>query len=85
MQKKSPFQPDAHHLHLKIFFFFKKFFKNQPRRANNLVMPFLTFFWLLPPLLAALFYQNLIMTLLSLGILIIVYIGFYRVIPQKVD
>ena len=85
MQKKSPFQPDAHHLHLKIFFFFKKFFKNQPRRANNLVMPFLTFFWFLPPLLAALFYQNLIMTLLSLGVLIIVYIGFYRVIPQKVD
>ena len=85
IQKKSPFHPDAEHLHLKIFFFFNKIFVAQPRRANNLVMPFLTFFWLLPPLLAALFYQNLIMTLLSLGILIIVYLGFYRVIPKKVD
>ena len=85
MQKKSPFHPDAQHLHLKIFFFLNKVFKEQPRRANNLVMPFLTFFWLLPPLLAVLFYQNLIMTLLSLGILIIVYIGFYRVIPKRAD
>ena len=85
IQKKSPFHPDAQHLHLKIFFFLNKVFKEQPRRANNLVMPFLTFFWLTPPLLAVLFYQNLIMTLLSLGILIIVYIGFYRVIPKRAD
>ena len=85
IQKKSPFHPDAEHLHLKIFFFFNKIFVAQPRRANNLVMPFLTFFWLLPPLLAALFYENLIMTLLSLGILIFIYIGMYRVIPKAAD
>lgn len=85
MQKKSPFHPDAEHLHLKIFFFFKKFFKNQSRRANNLVMPFLTFFWLTPPLLAALFYQNLIMTLLSLGMLTIIYIVMFSVIPKRAD
>jgi len=60
-----------------------KALKEKPRRANNLAMPFLTFFWLMPPLLAVLFYQNLIMTLLSLGILIIIYIMFYKAIPKK--
>ena len=85
IQKKSPFHPDANHLHLKIFFFFNKILAAQPRRANNLVMPFLTFFWLIPPLLAVLFYQNLIMTLLSLGMLIIIYIVFYNVIPKRAD
>ena len=83
--KKSPFHPDANHLHLKLFFFFNGAFKNQPLRANNFVMPFLIFFWLSPPLLAALFYQNLYMTLLSLGCLIIIYFWVYRVVPKKSD
>ena len=84
-QKKSPFHPDDRHLHLIVFFLLNGVFKNQPRRANNFVMPFLTFFWLTPPLLAALFYQNLNMTLLSLGCLIIIYFLLYRVIPKKSD
>ena len=83
IQKKSPFHPDTHHLHLKIYFMFDHYFEGQSRRANNLVMPMLTFFWFTPPMLAALFYQNVFMTLCSIAFLIFIYIWFYCYILKK--
>jgi len=85
IQKKSPFEPDAHHLHLKIYFMSKRILNNHSRRANNIVMPALTFFWLTPPVLAALFYSNLPLTLLSLGALITIYISLYMMIPFEIS
>ena len=85
IQKKSPFEPDGDHLHLRIYYMFSRAFKDQPRRANNLVMPLLTFFWLTPPILAALFYHNLFLTLLSLVMLMIIYIWLYLRIPSKIS
>ena len=85
IQKKSPFEPDAHHLHLKIYFMSRRIFNDHSRRANNIVMPALTFFWLTPPVLAALFYSNLPLTLLSLGALITIYISLYMMIPFEIS
>ena len=81
-QKKSPFNPDAYHLHLKIYFMLNHYFKHHPQRANNLVMPLLTFFWFTPPILSALFYQNLLMTLLALIFFIVLYLSLYWFIPS---
>ena len=84
-QKKTPFEPDGDHLHIKIYFMFKRALQNHSLRANNLVMPLLTFFWLTPPFLAALFYQNLTMTLLTLVFLILTYITLYLNIPSSLS
>lgn len=84
VQNKSPFLPDAEHLHLKIFFFFKKH-TGQVRTANNLVMPIMTFFWLVPPLFAVLFQDNLPLILMGVFLSVFIYTALYIYFPKNTD
>ena len=82
--RKSPFLPDELHLHLKLFFFLKKSLKNQAKVANNLIMPFLTFFWFAPPTIGVMTIKNINMTLCSILFFSVMYLLFYKFIPKSV-
>jgi UDP-GlcNAc:undecaprenyl-phosphate GlcNAc-1-phosphate transferase len=79
-QKKSPFQPDREHLHLKVFDILNTAM-NKPRLANNLTTVFLAIFWLAPPLILPWVYDSQPMIATALVILIFTYITLNRVIP----
>jgi UDP-GlcNAc:undecaprenyl-phosphate GlcNAc-1-phosphate transferase len=79
-QKKSPFQPDREHLHLKVFDMLNTAI-NKPRLANNLTTVFLAIFWLGPPLVLPWVYDSQPMVATALLILSFVYITLNRVIP----
>ena len=79
-QKKSPFQPDREHLHLKVFDILNTAM-NKPRLANNLTTVFLSIFWLGPPLVMPWVYDSQPMVATALVILTLVYITLNRVIP----
>jgi UDP-GlcNAc:undecaprenyl-phosphate GlcNAc-1-phosphate transferase len=79
-QKKSPFQPDREHLHLKVFDILNTAM-NKPRLANNLTTVFLAIFWLGPPLILPWVYDSQPMIATALVILSLVYITLNRVIP----
>ena len=80
LQKKSPFQPDREHLHLKVFDILNTAM-NKPRLANNLTTVFLAIFWLGPPLILPWVYDSQPMIATALVILSFVYITLNRVIP----
>lgn len=82
-QRKSPFEPDADHLHLKLFFFLKSALNNRVKISNNLVMPFMTFFWLTPPVTAVIATNNILLTISALIFFVVVYCLFYLFIPSK--
>jgi UDP-N-acetylmuramyl pentapeptide phosphotransferase/UDP-N-acetylglucosamine-1-phosphate transferase len=79
-QKKSPFQPDREHLHLKVFDILNTAM-NKPRLANNLTTVFLAIFWLSPPLILPWVYDSQPMIAMALVILSFTYITLNRVIP----
>jgi UDP-GlcNAc:undecaprenyl-phosphate GlcNAc-1-phosphate transferase len=81
-QKKSPFQPDREHLHLKVFDILNTAM-NKPRLANNLTTVFLAIFWLAPPLILPWVYDSQLMIVIALVILSFVYISLNRVIPGR--
>jgi UDP-N-acetylmuramyl pentapeptide phosphotransferase/UDP-N-acetylglucosamine-1-phosphate transferase len=81
-QKKSPFQPDREHLHLKVFDMLNTAM-NKPRLANNLTTVFLAIFWLGPPLILPWVYDSQPMIVTALVILSFTYITLNRVIPPK--
>ena len=81
-EHKSPMQPDPHHLHLKTF----HMLKNQvmrPRVSNSLVTPYLAIIWGGPFILLVWVKDSLIMTLLSIVLMIIIYLGLYWSLPRK--
>ena len=80
LQKKSPFQPDREHLHLKVFDILNTSI-NKPRLANNLTTVFLAIFWLGPPLILPWVYDSQPMIATALVILSFTYITLNRVIP----
>lgn len=80
--KKNPLYPDEDHLHLKLFYLIRYSIKRS-RVANGMVMPLLTLFWLTPPVLVPWLYTNKFLSLLSIILLIIMYIGFYWSLPNK--
>jgi len=80
VQKKSPFQPDREHLHLKVFDILNTAM-NKPRLANNLTTVFLAIFWLAPPLILPWVYDSQPMIATALVILSFTYITVNRVIP----
>ena len=81
-QKKSPFQPDREHLHLKVFDILNTTM-NKPRLANNLTTVFLAIFWLAPPLILPWVYDSQPMIATALVILSFTYITLNRVIPPE--
>ena len=81
-QKKSPFQPDREHLHLKVFDILNTAM-NKPKLANNLTTVFLAIFWLAPPLILPWVYDSQLMIVIALVILSFVYISLNHVIPAR--
>lgn len=82
-EKKSPFLPDPHHLHLKIFFLMKDSNLIKRKRFNNsLVLPFLSIVWSSPLLLMPWVYEHSILIIIFFCILCLGYIGFYAAIPR---
>ena len=82
VQKKSPFQPDRDHLHLKIFDILNMTIK-KARLANNLTTSFLALFWLVPPLIMPWVYDSQLLIVIALAILSLSYIILNLVIPAK--
>lgn len=82
-ESKSPFEPDYHHLHLKIFFLMRdsKLIKSK-RRNNNLVLPFISIVWATPLLLMPWVYEHHILIISFIFLMCIGYIGFYAAIPR---
>lgn len=81
-EKISPFEPDPHHLHSKIYFLMKDSRLTSSKQNNNLVLPFLSIVWATPLLLMPwVFEQNF----LIIGFIMVVAIGyviFYSLIPR---
>jgi UDP-GlcNAc:undecaprenyl-phosphate GlcNAc-1-phosphate transferase len=81
-QKKSPFQPDRAHLHLKVFDLLNKA-TNNPNLSNNLTTFFLSWFWLVPPLILPWVYKSQMMIAMSVLILTLIYLILNRVISAR--
>ena len=84
MQHKSPFKPDRHHLHLKVFDIFNSALK-KPRLANNLTTVFLAPFYLTPPFLLPLVYDSHLLIFIALTLLTFIYLILNIVIPAKTN
>jgi hypothetical protein len=81
-QKKSPFNPDREHLHLKIFDILNTS-TNKPFLSNNLTTIFLAIFWLFPPFILPLVYDNQLWIIISLVLLSFFYITIAIIVPPK--
>ena len=84
IERKSPFDADQHHLHIKIFFIFKN--KNlNSRISNSLVMPCLVMIWGFPFLILTLTNKSLILVLFSIVFFMIIYLGFFLAVSRKIN
>ena len=79
--KTSPFYPDNKHLHLKLYFTLNARIKN-PLIANSFVAPFLSLIWLMPLVLLPWIYTNKLLILFAVSMQIIIYLLFYKFIPD---
>jgi UDP-N-acetylmuramyl pentapeptide phosphotransferase/UDP-N-acetylglucosamine-1-phosphate transferase len=80
IQKKSPFQPDREHLHLKVYDLINTAVK-RPRLSNNLTTVFLAIFWIAPPMMLPWVYDSHLLVALSIMLLSLVYVILNQVIP----
>ncbi|MBL6790809.1 MAG: undecaprenyl/decaprenyl-phosphate alpha-N-acetylglucosaminyl 1-phosphate transferase [Methylophilaceae bacterium] len=84
--KISPFSPDAHHLHLKIFFLLKDSqLIDSKLTNNNLVLPLLFTVWGTPLLILPWVYEHESYVIGSILFMTIGYLIFYRWIPNHVE
>lgn len=77
----SIYHPDTHHLHLKLFYFFRP----QPiykKIANALVAPILSMLWLFPLITIAWVYQNLFFIWVAIILFILCYGLLYLIVPD---
>lgn len=81
LSRKSPFLPDNHHLHLKLYFYLLRTKKS--KTANALVAPYLSIIWLTPLFLTPiiLMFPNLKFFLIL--IMICFYLTLYYLTPKK--
>ena len=82
IQHKSPFKPDREHLHLKVFDILNTATK-KPKLSNNLTTVFVSLFWMAPPLLLPLVYDQQLLVFLALTLLTITYLTINFVVPEK--
>ena len=82
IQHKSPFEPDREHLHLKVFDILNTATK-KPKLSNNLTTVFVSLFWMAPPLLLPLVYDQQLLVFLALTLLSITYLTINFVVPEK--
>ena len=81
IMKKSPFLPDRGHLHLKIYDLIN-FSTKRPKLSNNLTTIFLSIFWTAPPLMLPLVFDNTLLILLTIILLIFTYISVNFFVPS---
>ena len=81
IQGKSPFEPDRSHLHIKVFDLLLKGGAKHSL-ANNLIVIFISIFWLAPMFIIPWVYTSTSLILLSLIILTFIYIALNIVIPS---
>jgi UDP-GlcNAc:undecaprenyl-phosphate GlcNAc-1-phosphate transferase len=82
IQKLDPTLPDSNHLHLKMFYLLRsKFVKSQT--SNALVMPCLSLFWATPFVLLVWVYDSVSMTIFSIILITLMYLGFYWALPKQ--
>ncbi|MDA9819176.1 glycosyltransferase [Methylophilaceae bacterium] len=79
--KKSPFQPDQGHLHIKLYHIFLQG-TGRPLLANNLVTVMLAIFWLSPAILLPWVYTSHLLLGISVAFLSVCYLAFNLVIPS---
>jgi UDP-N-acetylmuramyl pentapeptide phosphotransferase/UDP-N-acetylglucosamine-1-phosphate transferase len=80
-QGKSPLKPDRLHLHIKLYDLIYKA-TQKSRLANNLVVVFLSFFWLMPMLILPWVYDDTALVILTLVILSSIYLLLNHYIPE---
>ena len=78
---KSPFEPDANHLHMKVYYVFKAATQRQ-LRSNGLVTPFLSALWLIPPMIIPWVFLDSILIIICIISLVIIYLSFYFALPN---
>lgn len=78
---KSPLKPDRLHLHIKLYDLIYKA-TQKSRLANNLVVVFLSFFWLMPMLILPWVYDDTALVILTLVILSSMYLLLNHYIPE---
>ena len=81
ISKKNILEADIEHLHSKIFLYLKKS-NHSTYKSNNMVLPILVFFWLIPGLMFYGFYNNDFIIILSIIIMTILYIISYIFITK---
>ena len=79
--KKSPFQPDRGHLHIKLYHIFLQG-TGRPLLANNLVTVMLAIFWLSPAILLPWVYTSHLLLGISIAFLTVSYLLFNLAIPK---
>ena len=79
--KKSPFQPDQGHLHIKLYHIFLQG-TGRPLLANNLVTLMLAIFWLSPAILLPWVYTSHLLLGISIAFLTVSYLLFNLAIPK---
>jgi UDP-GlcNAc:undecaprenyl-phosphate/decaprenyl-phosphate GlcNAc-1-phosphate transferase len=84
LSSKSPFQPDASHLHMKVFYVFMAA-TNRQKRSNGLVMPFLSSLWLIPPMSIPWVFTDSKLILAFILLLVIIYLSFYYALPNQLS
>ena len=73
IQGKSPFYPDRHHLHIKVYDIVTKSTK-KPLYANNVTTMFLAVFWLAPAILLQFVYYSQLGIVLSILLITLSYV-----------
>tara|TARA_B100001093_G_scaffold223474_1_gene214101 strand:+ start:146 stop:1216 length:1071 start_codon:yes stop_codon:yes gene_type:complete len=81
LASKSPFEPDANHLHMKVYYVFKTA-TNRQLRSNGLVTPFLSALWLIPPMIIPWVFTDPILIIICIIFLVIIYLSFYFALPN---
>ena len=81
ISKKSILEADMEHFHSKVFLYLQK--RNHSiYKANNMVLPILIFFWLVPGLIFYHFYNSDLIIILSLIVMTAIYIISYIIISK---
>jgi UDP-GlcNAc:undecaprenyl-phosphate GlcNAc-1-phosphate transferase len=81
-EKKSPFNPDSNHFHLKVYSLIQDSNVKGALSKNSLVMPFMAIIWTFPSLVYPLVFSNHSYIIISIFIYLIMYVGTYLAIPK---
>lgn len=84
-ERKSPFEPDKAHLHLKIYFLLYRGELGKRKITNCLVTPFLCIVWFMPSFLIPLTYLHIELVFVGIIFMIIIYSALYWATPRPID